>query len=210
LRQVREIGLFPLPIVLLPGERLPLHIFEPRYRELIGECAEARQPFGLVLEDEQGLRETGTTAFVADIIERLPDGRLNVIVEGAERFRILEETRGRSFRTALVEPAPDAGDTPRAGERDACLAAFRALAAEAGAEVGRIEPEPQGLCYFLAARVGLDPQLRQELLEERSERARTLRLTEILTRARAALRWERVAHERAATNGRVQGAEVDR
>jgi Lon protease-like protein len=198
-----EIGLFPLPIVLLPGERLPLHIFEPRYRELIGECIDGERPFGLVLEDERGMRDTGTLARVAEVLEELSDGRLNIVVEGGERFRILAETQGRSFRTASIEAAPDTGDDPAATEEEACTAAFRALAEDAEAQIGELEPGQEGLCYFLAARVGLDPQLRQELLAERSGRARTLRLTDILTNARATLRFERIARERAATNGRV-------
>jgi ATP-dependent Lon protease len=199
-----EIGLFPLPIVLFPGERLPLHIFEPRYRELIGECVDDELSFGLVLEDDEGLREIGTTAMVVEVLEQLPDGRLNVVVEGGERFRILTETEGRSFRTAAIESAPDDTDPPTGDEQSACLAAFCALAEAAGAEITDPDPGDEGLCYWLAARIGLDPDLRQELLEERSERARTLRLTAILGKARAAMRWEQTARERGATNGRVE------
>src|SRR5207245_4713842 len=98
-----EIGLFPLGIVLLPTERVPLHVFEPRYKELIGECLDEESEFGLVLFDEDGLREVGTRAAVTDVMHRFDDGRLNVIVEGGERFRVLELTSGRSLQTAEVE-----------------------------------------------------------------------------------------------------------
>jgi ATP-dependent Lon protease len=90
-----EIGLFPLGIVLLPTERVPLHIFEPRYCELIGECLEEEVEFGMVYADEDGVRDFGTLARVSDVLERFDDGRLNVVVEGGLRFRVERLTRGR-------------------------------------------------------------------------------------------------------------------
>ena len=83
-----EIGLFPLGIVLLPTERVPLHIFEPRYQELIGECLDADEEFGLVYADEDGVREIGTRARVTEVLERFDDGRLTILVEGGLRFRV--------------------------------------------------------------------------------------------------------------------------
>src|SRR5439155_17382183 len=107
LAAMEEIGLFPLGIVLLPTERVPLHIFEPRYRELIGECLEEDGEFGLLYADEDGVREVGTRARVADVLEEFDDGRLNILVEGGERFRVQELTRGRAYMTAVVEPLDD-------------------------------------------------------------------------------------------------------
>jgi len=83
-----EIGLFPLGIVLFPVEQIPLHIFEPRYRELIADCRRDEAPFGLVFADDDGMRQIGTFAHVVDV-EELDDGRLNIIVEGRDRFRIV-------------------------------------------------------------------------------------------------------------------------
>ena len=91
-----ELGLFPLGIVLLPTERVPLHIFEPRYRELIGECIAEEREFGLVFADENGVRELGTRARVDEVLEQFDDGRMNIVVEGGERFRVESLTRGRS------------------------------------------------------------------------------------------------------------------
>ena len=99
-----ELGLFPLGIVLLPSERVPLHVFEERYKELIDECIAPDEEFGLLYADESGLREIGCRATVVEVIERFDDGRLNVLVEGRERFRILRHTGGRSFSTAEVDP----------------------------------------------------------------------------------------------------------
>src|SRR4030088_790867 len=80
-----EIGLFPRGIVLLPTERVPLHIFEPRYRELIGECLEDDGEFGLIYADEEGVREIGTLARVAEVLERFAHGRINNCVGGGGR-----------------------------------------------------------------------------------------------------------------------------
>ena len=102
-----EIGLFPLGIVVLPGELTPLHIFEPRYRELVGEAIELETPFGILLTDDEGLREVGTTVRVTEVVERFEDGRFVVVVEGGERFRLLRFTEGRAFRTGEVEPVAD-------------------------------------------------------------------------------------------------------
>src|ERR671924_1837995 len=115
-----EIGLFPLNLVLLPGEHAPLHIFEPRYRELIGECLEDGKEFGLVLADDDGMRDVGTRAGVVEVLERFPDGRLNVVVEGRERFRLVELTEGRSYMTAEVDELEDELDDPSAEEVEQC------------------------------------------------------------------------------------------
>jgi Lon protease-like protein len=119
---VDELGLFPLNLVLLPGEQAPLHIFEPRYRELIGECLEDGKEFGLVLADDDGMRDVGTRAGVIEVLERFPDGRLNVVVEGRDRFRLVELTEGRSFATAEVDEIEDEGETPSDDEVEECLA----------------------------------------------------------------------------------------
>ena len=79
---MEEIGLFPLGIVLLPTERVPLHIFEPRYRELIGECLEDDTEFGLIYADEEGVREIGTLARVADVLERFIETMFALAADG--------------------------------------------------------------------------------------------------------------------------------
>src|SRR5581483_8582238 len=125
-----EIGLFPLELVLLPTERVPLHIFEDRYKELIRECLDESSSFGLVLEDEAGLRNVGTLTAVVELTHSFEDGGMNVLVEGRERFRILELTDGRSFRTAEVEPLPDDDEEedPTEAELEHAVQAFRQLA----------------------------------------------------------------------------------
>jgi Lon protease-like protein len=201
---MEEIGLFPLGMVLLPGERVPLHIFEPRYRELIGECLEEEREFGLVLADDDGMRDVGTTAAVVEVLERFGDGRLNIVVEGRERFRVVSETDGRSFRTARVSALEEETDEPTDDEVERVLAAYRRLAAEAEADADEPDPAVASIAYWLASRVDFGPDVKQEILELPSERERVVRLAELLDRAREALRWARTARERAQGNGRVE------
>jgi Lon protease-like protein len=202
---VPEIGLFPLGIVLLPTERIPLHIFEPRYRELIGECLDEEREFGLVLADDDGLRQVGTRAGVVEVLQEFEDGRLNVVVEGRERFRLVELTDGRSFQTGEVEPVEDEDDDdpPAHDELEHALELFRQLAEAAEAEVDEPEPDPEWLSFELAARIDFGPELKQELLELLSERARLRRLSELMERASQAIAVEREIRERASGNGKV-------
>ncbi|HKP17081.1 MAG TPA: LON peptidase substrate-binding domain-containing protein [Gaiellaceae bacterium] len=199
-----EIGLFPLELVLLPTERVPLHIFEDRYKELIHECLERSSTFGLVLEDEAGLRDVGTLAAVVELTHTFEDGRMNVLVEGRERFRVLQLTEGRSFRTAEVEPLPDDGEEPTETELEQAVQAFRQLATVAEADdVDEPSTASPILSFEIAARVDFGHALKQELLELRSERARLRRLGELLDHAIEALAREREVRERASGNGKV-------
>ena len=199
-----EIGLFPLELVLLPGERVPLHIFEDRYRELIGECLAEGTEFGLILEDSDGRRQVGTRAGVIEVVDTFDDGRLNVLVEGRDRFRVVELTGGRSFQTAEVEALEDDEELPAEAEGEQVLAVFRRLVE--AAESGDVREPPVAsplLSFELAARVDFGHELKQELLELRSERARLERLGELLERAAQALAREREVRERASGNGKV-------
>ena len=176
---MHELGLFPLKVVLLPTEQIPLHVFEPRYKELIGECIEDEAEFGLVLSDDEGLRRVGTKARVTDVLERFDDGRLNVVVEGGERFRLVELTTGRSFHTGQIEPIEDDDLDAEPADAQRALGLFRRVAELAEAET--TEPEPsRRLSYEIAARIELPLGLKQELLESRSEPERLRRLSQAL------------------------------
>jgi ATP-dependent Lon protease len=200
-----HLGLFPLELVLLPSERVPLHIFEDRYRELIGESLTDGTEFGILLEDADGLRQVGTSTGVVELVHAFDDGRMNVLVEGRSRFRVLELTEGRSYRTADVEQFDDdEGELPSDAETERTLEAFRRLAVIAEAEevdIPAAGEEP--LSFRLAARVDFGTVLKQELLELRSERARLDRLVDLLGHAATALAREREVRERASGNGKV-------
>lgn len=198
-----ELGLFPLGIVLLPTEQVPLHIFEERYKELIAECLADEEEFGLVFADADGIREIGTRAAVVEVLARLEDGRMNVLVEGRERFRLLELTRGRSFQTGKVEPFVDEEDPAETGSAERALELFDRLRELTGSDVELPSADSVQLSYELAARVELAPEAKQQLLQEVSERVRLERVGELLVEAAATVERQRRAAERAATNGKV-------
>ena len=203
-----ELGLFPLPIVLVPTERIPLHIFEPRYRELIHECVDTGGEFGLVLATGDGaVHEIGTRARVVDVLEELEDGRMNVVVEGGSRFRLLELTRGRSYQTGIVEEVRDDDEQPAAEDTSRALDVFRELADAAQSDVDVPPADSPELVWELAARVdfGVDPK--QEILASTSPARRMRRLVELLEASLEAVRLEQTLRERAGRNGKVSPLE---
>jgi Lon protease-like protein len=204
-----ELGLFPLPIVLVPTERIPLHIFEPRYRELIEECVENDTDFGLVLATGDGaVHEIGTRAAVLEVIEVLDDGRMNVVVEGRDRFRLLELTSGRAFTTGLVEPVVDDDDQPTTEDVERALEVFHELAETSESDVDVPEPDVPLLDFELAARVDFAVDSKQALLAMTSPKLRMQRLAELLESALEAVQLEQTMRERASQNGKVTPPEA--
>jgi Lon protease-like protein len=207
---VPEIGLFPLPIVLVPTERIPLHIFEPRYRELIEECVEAGDDFGLALSSGDGaVHEIGTRARVTDVLEVLDDGRMNIVVEGGERFRLLELTTGRAFTTGIVEPVVDLDEPADPEDIERAAAIFAELAQLADTDVDLPDPDSETYDWELAARVDFGVEPKQEILAATSPRARMSRLVELLDTSLEAMRLEATLRQRASRNGKVSPLEED-
>jgi ATP-dependent Lon protease len=200
---MEEIGLFPLGLVLLPTEQVPLHIFEPRYQELIGECVANEQPFGLIYADDDGLREVGTLATVVEVTDRFEDGRLNIVVEGGERFRLAELTEGRSFHTGTIEPIDDRDDPPAPTDVRRGVELFAKLVELTGADVEVPDDSVERPSFALASRFELAADIKLELLEETSERVRLVRLCEILETVAAAVERQREIAEKASRNGHV-------
>jgi len=198
-----ELGLFPLGIVLLPSEQIPLHIFEDRYQELIAECLAEETEFGLVYADDDGLREIGTRAAVTEVLDRFDDGRMNVVIEGRERFRLLELTEGRSFHTGRVEAVEDEPDVADPQDAEHALELFHRLVELTGAEVEEPRLDAGQLSFELAGRFELAPELKQRLLQLTSERRRMKLLAELLAGAAIAVEREREIAERAHGNGKV-------
>ena len=121
-----ELPIFELPLVLLPGEQVPLHIFEERYKRMVGTSLELGEPFGVVLRDDEGARSVGCTAIIDDVTERFEDGRLNIVVRGEAPFKVLDRFESSEFPTGEVELIPDE-DVPPIDE-DAAAAAREAFA----------------------------------------------------------------------------------
>jgi len=199
-----DLGLFPLPVVLLPTELVPLHIFEERYKELIEECLAQDVDFGLVYADDDGMSDVGTRARVVRVLTRFDDGRLDILVEGGRRFRVLGLTGGGSFQTGGVEEVVDGPEGPDADTVDRALTLFDRLRTLAGSEVDSPEEGTEQLSFALAARVELAPPVKLELLREVSEPARLERVCELLEDAATTVERQRRAAERAAGNGRVE------
>ena len=199
-----ELGLFPLGLVLLPTEQAPLHIFEPRYLELIGDCIASESEFGILLADDIGeMREIGTRVSVLEVLERLPDGRLNVAVEGGSRFHLVELTEGRSFQTAEVEPYEDEDDDRDDETAARAFELYRRLAALVPAPPDDPNPDAALLSFEIGARVDFGAEPKQQLLELRSETERLTLVCELLERAAEALENERDLRARASQNGKV-------
>jgi Lon protease-like protein len=198
-----ELGLFPLGIVLLPTEQLPLHIFEERYKDLIGECLEAETEFGLVYADDDGIRDVGTRARIVEVLTRFEDGRLNILVEGGERFRLDELTDGRSFQTGHVSVWEDEVDPADAAAIEEALRMFGVLRELTGSDVEAPASALPQLSFALAGKVELPVDAKLALLREVSERRRIELVQELLEEAVLTAQRVRRAAERASTNGKV-------
>jgi Lon protease-like protein len=203
-----ELPIFELPLVLLPGELLPLHIFEERYKRMIGRCLEEGEPFGVVFRDgDGGARNIGCEARVTEVTERFDDGRLNIVVTGERPFRVLDRYEDAEFPAGEVEPVDGDADAEPGSEQADGASAARDAFAELVERVGGDRPEREALealdSYGIAARVELPPETKQRLLELRSEPGRM----EVLAKALGALvatvsRSAEIA-ERARMNGKV-------
>jgi len=171
----REIGLFPLQLVLLPGEVAPLHVFEERYKRLIGACRAADDVFGIVLATDEGIGECGCAAGIFQVLEEFDDGRLNILVDGRERFRILElraaddDAEYTRARVVLFSDDDELPDEPNADLVGSARVLFRRLAGLMGVEEPRVPEGAEPLSFRLAAAVDFGLPLKQRLLESRSE-----------------------------------------
>lgn len=185
------IPLFPLNLVLFPGCRIPLHIFEDRYRQMIGECLENETEFGMVCGSDDEFAPVGCAARVTDVVNRFADGRLNIIIEGTDRFRMVERGEDRPYITGTVERIPDEPGAPD----EALLASTRALYVEAlKLSIGWYrapaaqEDDPGTLSYAIASALGIPLERQQTLLEQTSVPQRFRLLKDMLEKALVGLR----------------------
>lgn len=203
-----ELPIFELPIVLLPGELLPLHIFEDRYKQMIGRSLDSGEPFGIVFRDDTGgARNVGCTARVADVLERFDDGRMNIVVSGESPFRVLDRADAPEYPVGEVElidieeePDPDDAEAAR-GARTA----FAELLEQVSEERSAVEPVGDEGSYELAGRIELPADTKQRLLELRSEDDRMQLLERALRTVAEAVRRSRRIAEAARGNGGYPG-----
>ncbi|HXM65785.1 MAG TPA: LON peptidase substrate-binding domain-containing protein [Candidatus Acidoferrum sp.] len=166
------IPLFPLDVVLFPGVPLPLHIFEPRYKEMIGECLAQQRNFGVVRAVEQGLAEVGCTAEIVTVVKEYPDGRLDVVTEGRRRFELLGVNQERSFLQAEVAMIEDEPGGPSQADTERAIQLHSELLAVAGARQDLSAAATSDLSFYLAGSLPLDLDFKQRLLGLRSEAER--------------------------------------
>jgi Lon protease-like protein len=169
---VALLPLFPLELVLLPGTPLPLHIFEPRYKEMIRECISAEAPFGVVRAFEEGIAEVGCTAEIITVTKEYPDGRLDLICEGRKRFEVIEVNRDRSFLQAEVLIVPDDPEAAVQEERVKAVQLHLEILSLAGAVQDLSAADQNQLSFYLAGSLPLDLDFKQKLLAMRSEAQR--------------------------------------
>jgi Lon protease-like protein len=196
--------LFPLPLVALPGEYVPLHIFEARYRRMIAECLEQDRELGIIWLAQDELKPIGCAVAIDKVLERMDDGRLNILTRGTRPFRLVERQDDLPYPAGMVEFLGDRVEEPDSVARGAARDAYTALVLDATDSA----PDPVRVAamsaYELASTVEFGLEAKQGLLELRSENAR-LRLVARLMRA-AHKRLEMVdrAQVRARSNGKVR------
>ncbi len=196
--------LFPLDVVLLPGTPLPLHIFEPRYKEMIGECLANNAPFGVVRALDDGVAEVGCTAEIVSVTKEYPDGRLDLIAEGRKRFEVLELNRERSFLQADVLLVPDEASAPAQEDRARAIQVHLEILSLAGAVQDLSGADQSTLSFYLAGSLPLDLDFKQKLLAMRSESERIQAVAAYLESILPNLRRAARAREKAGGNGHAR------
>jgi Lon protease-like protein len=197
--------LFPLDLVLLPSEVVPLHIFEERYKLMIGECLESEGEFGIVWLSDDGLREVGCTARVTQVLAELEDGRLNILVAGGRAFRLLRRIDDMPYPAGEIEMLDDAEEA----DEDAELAhEARERYADLVEQVTDERPSADDLedldAYGMAATIDFDSAPKQELLELRSERERLVQVRDLFGSTMKRIAQSEEAGELARSNGHIR------
>jgi Lon protease-like protein len=200
----RGFPIFALPLVALPYEYVPLHIFEERYKTMIGRCLDADREFGIVWSTDEGLRPIGCAMRITEVLERMEDGRLNILTRGTRPFRVVERQDDLPFPTATIEFLADKEEEPDPASAQAAHAAYGHLVEQATDRA----PEPETLAamtaYEMAATVEFGLDAKQGLLDLRSENARLRLLTRLLRAASKRLELIERAQTRARSNGKVR------
>jgi Lon protease-like protein len=203
-RLANDFPLFPLGIVALPGELVPLHIFEERYKTMMNECLRDEREFGIVWLADDGLREIGCACEIEQVLERMEDGRMNLLTRGTRPFRVVQRQGNLAYPAGVIEFVADRQETL---DPDLANTAHRAYAELVKRATDR-EPEAQELAemtaYAMAATVDFGLDAKQGLLDLRSENARLRLVTRLFRAAIKRLDFVDRAQARARSNGKVR------
>ena len=201
--QQPDFPLFPLGLVALPSEVVPLHIFEERYKAMIAECLENGQEFGIVWAGDDGLHNNGCAVEISEVLERHEDGRMDILARGTRPFRIVEERFDHVYPSGEVEFLDDKQEAQDRGTVDAAHEAYAELVRQAtDRELEEEELEPLS-AYDMAATVDFGLDAKQGLLDLRSENARLRLVTRLFRAAVKRLDFIERAQARARSNGKV-------
>ncbi|HKD82497.1 MAG TPA: LON peptidase substrate-binding domain-containing protein [Candidatus Angelobacter sp.] len=195
--------LFPLEVVLFPGAPLPLHIFEPRYQEMIAECLEQKRAFGMVRVKENSLASVGCSATILNVIKKYDDGRMDIAAEGRQRFEIETLNQERSFLQGEVTYFEDEPSQVVKSSQETLIQLHEQLFAILGQDV-EIEDDAPSLSFHLANELPVDLDFKQALLEMKSEAERVETLTEYYRATIPKVEKTLRARQRASGNGHVQ------
>ena len=203
-RLVSDFPLFPLGLVALPTEVVPLHIFEDRYTTMMARCLEENSEFGIVWLADDGLRSIGCACEIAQVLERLPDGRMNLLTRGTRPFRVVERQEHLAYPAGVVEFLKDASEDLDTVARETAQEAYGDLVER----VTDRRPEPEELAemtaYGMAATVDFGLDAKQGLLDLRSESKRLRLVTRLFRAAQKRLDFVDRAQARARSNGKVR------
>jgi Lon protease-like protein len=200
---VRDFPLFPLGLVALPTELIPLHIFEERYKTMVARVLEEEGEFGIVWVADDGLREIGCACEIAEVLERMPDGRMNLVARGTRPFRIEARQEELAYPAGTVEFLED-DDEP--ADPEAAVAAhesYAELVEQATDRAPDVEEIGGMSAYEMAATVEFGLEAKQGLLDLRSESARLRLVTRLFRGAIKRLDFVERAQARARSNGKV-------
>ena len=201
-----KIALFPLDVVLFPGAALPLHIFEERYRLMVTDCQRRKEPFGVVRAMSEGLAVIGCTATIVTVLQNYPDGRLDILCEGGERFEIEMLDNSSAYLQAEVDIFDDDGQQASRTEREECVALHLEVVELAGGEGSSVPLQldlDNPISLQLAGMLPVDLDFKQLLLGCRSDNERTERLLAFYNAVLPKLRRGAQTSRAAERNGHV-------
>jgi Lon protease-like protein len=195
--------LFPLDVVLFPGTALPLHVFEPRYKEMIGELLESKGKFGVVRGAAEGVASVGCTAEIMAVTKQYEDGRMDIVAEGRERFEVMDINTERSFYRAEVLYFVDEPEPPRKEQNARLIEIHSEALALLGATAEAPPADEKELSFLVAGSMPFDLDFKQKLLVMRSEPQRVEALLKYYEGILPSLRRAVKARQKSGGNGHV-------
>jgi ATP-dependent Lon protease len=201
--QPDRIPLFPLNVVLFPGEPLPLHIFEPRYRRMIRECLDAKSPFGMLLALKDGVARVGCSAEILEVTKRYEDGRVDILTVGRDRFRIVELSTDDPLLHGQVDYLIDDESSPDPRKRKELIELYEVCHTLlfSGLPRNLEEPQPELISFAITGILPIDLLWKQQILELRSEAERQDRLLGYLREWAPHLQQVEILRHRTAGDG---------